>query len=343
MKKTLIGFILVVTIFSTPLSSGMNEEITTSTRLSEHILVQRAGLHPLSPNITAFVSNRGVVVFDTGGDPLTAANARKRIEEEFDRKDFLYVVNTHDHWDHALGNQVFADVTIVAYETCPDIMRRVFGANPHPAEWILRTISQWKGSLKELDPASDQAQDLALRIKEFQRSYDALAEDFVLTLPNLTFSDRMQIDLGSHTLKLYSLDCYETPSDIMAHIPEEGLVIMGDTFSKGRYYAAFERDMNVPKWIEVFDTILGERIDFCVPGHGEHFTRKEFAAVRDYLRETWEGVKAAVDQGLTLDQTKFELALDKGLSHLPYEHLDLEGLERTHILNIAAFWKQLKK
>jgi len=70
----------------------------------------------LSVNVTAIASDSGIVVIDTNRSYGVMQRLRRVIEEEFGRKDFIYVVNTHGDPDHSSGNQVFPSVPLVAHQ-----------------------------------------------------------------------------------------------------------------------------------------------------------------------------------------------------------------------------------
>jgi metal-dependent hydrolase (beta-lactamase superfamily II) len=38
------------------------------------------------------------------------------------------VINTHHHWDHTFGNQVFADAKIIGHVLCSEDMQTVYGS-----------------------------------------------------------------------------------------------------------------------------------------------------------------------------------------------------------------------
>jgi glyoxylase-like metal-dependent hydrolase (beta-lactamase superfamily II) len=61
--------------------------------------------------VIAFNSEKGLVVVDTGVSTTLTTAYRARIEEVFGRDDFAYVINTHYHYDHTVGNPVFPEAT----------------------------------------------------------------------------------------------------------------------------------------------------------------------------------------------------------------------------------------
>ena len=54
----------------------------------------------------AILSDEGVLVFDSNGTPETAATILDTIRKLTD-KPVRYLVNSHSHWDHWGGNQVY--------------------------------------------------------------------------------------------------------------------------------------------------------------------------------------------------------------------------------------------
>jgi len=340
--RALVSALILVIALPLACRKAAEEPTLITTRLSDRTLVLR-GSHPLSPRVTAFASDKGLIVFDTMGTPSQAAAVRRRIEREFGRNDFLYVINTHDHWDHWCGNQAFADALIISHASCPAEMQRPLDAASHPAPSLRETVEAWKKALAGSDPASESAEDLRKRIASFQSAYEELGRDFIPILPMLTFTDRLQIDLGKHTLKLYFTGGYETPDDIMAHIPEEGLVILGDTFQRGQYYAAFENGIDVPNWMEILEAVLADKVEFAVPGHGDPLSREELAEIGKYLKITWEGAEAIVDQGPGSDRARKVLSLETLSSLLDPALIDLKGLEAVHRDNVEAFRRRILK
>lgn len=89
------------------------------------------GLYTISTGgyrTVALVGDDGVLV----GDPVSTLAAQQILAEirKITDKPILYVVYSHNHWDHALGGQVFKDegAEIWSHEAClPHFYR-----NPHP-------------------------------------------------------------------------------------------------------------------------------------------------------------------------------------------------------------------
>src|SRR5689334_14240268 len=61
----------------------------------------------LDGNSIAIVGDTGVLVFDTNGTPASAANVLAEIRK-LTSAPVRYVVNSHWHWDHWYGTEVYA-------------------------------------------------------------------------------------------------------------------------------------------------------------------------------------------------------------------------------------------
>ena len=199
-------------------------------KISERVIVvQVEG----DENVLAINSRKGIVVIDTTISPVFAALVRDRISEEFGSENFAYVINTHFHGDHTYGNQVFSEALFIGHEKCGEGMRNDESRRISAHTQYTAGIEQLKKSLEKMEENSDPAKTLAKRIAFYQAIVDGIGEKFGLTLPDITFSDRLSLDLEDLTLNLYAYGTSHTDSDILIHCPEEGLWMTGDLFAAG--------------------------------------------------------------------------------------------------------------
>jgi glyoxylase-like metal-dependent hydrolase (beta-lactamase superfamily II) len=330
-------------------------------RLSERVIVLTEN-SPIELNVTAIVSEAGIVVVDTTYSPAVAKKIREIIEREFGRSDFAYVINTHHHWDHWLGNQAFTEAQIIAHETAPNAMRRTAtprGGGPHPAPWLLDMARQTREQLEQLDPDSSEAEGLRKRIAWNEQTHQELT-GFELTLPNITFSDRLSIGMGDLTLNIYFYGQADTANSIVVHVPEEKLFCAGDLYWIGGAFSDFDDGLTlgVPKWIEVLNAVLANEgsIENVVCGHKNIWPRRCLELRRDYIVDLWNGVKAAKEEGLNLEATKARLPIEKfaymdelqfgeRLKELdiPKEMLPGLAFSRRHVRNVEVFRRQLQE
>lgn len=345
LKACLLGLLLLTPIQPAAAQDYDDVKIHVN-RLSDRVIVLTED-SPMHNNIIAIASEKGIVVVDTAGSYIAAKKMRKRIAEEFGRSDFAYTINTHQHWDHARGNQVFADTVIIGHEKCIAAMRYDEAGRPARNERRESFLKQERERLAGLDPDSEEAKELRWRLAFSTRNHLSQKEGFVLTVPNLVFNDAMTMDLGDLTLKLVYFGNAHSGSDILIQVPEEGILLTGDLFLDRGWLPLFAglRDLDVPRFIEVLDKLLiaDDRIHTVIPGHEDLWTREKLVLWRDYIADLWDGVKAADAEGLGLEAMRERIPLKKECYYLTELGHDEAELKRFHEENMSDFLRQLKE
>ena len=149
----------------------------------------------LDQTIGAVGGEAGLAVIDTRANHRLADELRDDLRELPGR--VVAVVNTHGHWDHAFGNARFATLPIWGHVRC--------------ADFIARTGEAARARL----------------IDEHPGDADAFRE-VVLTPPTDTFVDAASLDLGGRQLALRYLGRGHTDNDIVAVVPDAGVLFAGD-------------------------------------------------------------------------------------------------------------------
>jgi glyoxylase-like metal-dependent hydrolase (beta-lactamase superfamily II) len=345
-KRVNVICFLIALFFSLAHAGAEDEVAIEFERFSERVLIVKAG-KVYTDQVAAIASEKGLIVIDTGKASSLTVEYRKIIEREFGRSDFAYVINTHYHFDHTDGNQVFADVIIIAHERSPEGMRR-FEQNRlnFVATRRNQQMVQLENQLKALDPDSEQAQRLRDILYTGRIMLDDLENKYVLTLPTMTFSDRMTLDLGDLTLKLiYFGEGRHAGDDIVIHCPEEKLLFTGDLFYKGSMAIAFSSEFDAPRWIEVMNEVLQDedRIEWVYDCHNGRMPRTFVALWRDYLVEMWEGLNAAREDGLNFDAVQDRFSYDKRFTYLEKSGLETAQLQREHQDNLRYIWLRVNE
>ena len=343
MRKTAWLFALVFFVAVLVLA---DEDVFSINRLSDKTIVLTEK-SPMENIIVAIASKQGIVVVDSTSSPYTAGILRKTIEKEFGRDDFAYLVITHHHFDHAWGNQVFDDAEIVGYEGCAGAMPPNAEAVQSAAAQMKQRAEQLSAELESLDPNSERAQNLRLTIDFNTRNYKGLSQGFVPTPPETTFDDRMIIELGDITLKLYYFGRAHSGTDILIHVPEEGLLMTGDLFLERGWLPLFSGrpTLDVPRWIEVLHSVLGNesQVKYVIPGHRDVWKREKLVLWKDYIVDLWNGVNVAAAEGLGLDAALERFPLPEKFAYLKGYGWDDAALNRFQRRNVTAFWRQLKE
>src|SRR5262249_35776416 len=224
--------------FSAP--PGLADSVTNTeraaTKLAEGVYEIR---HPDAPdgfpqgNTTVIVGERGMLVVDSGLLPSSTKQDIEQIRKWTD-KSVVYVVNTHWHSDHSLGNglyvQAFPYVQVVAQKETQRLIRDV---NPAAiARYPLR-----KERTEQALATGKKADGSPLTEGERKRYEQRLAGlgptlaelragvDFA---PNVAFERSLDIDLGGRAVQVRFLGRGNTSGDTIVYLPKEKILVAGD-------------------------------------------------------------------------------------------------------------------
>ncbi len=316
--------------------------------LSERVIVLTGNLLPGGGYTIAINSEKGLVVVDTGGSPGIASAMREIIQKEFGRDKFAYVIHTHGHADHINGNQAFPEAQIVAHEKSIKSFSRY--STPQMLEEMAascrKEAEDHRGRLKSLKEDSEDYEMTERRIAILEQIVIDIEQGVHVQAPDITFSEKMNLDMGDLTLKMYYFNNYHSTNDILIHIPEEGILLLGDTLSRAVLPGtnSFLSSANVPGWIQVLDQVLmdGAGVKHAVRGHSYIMTSEEITARRDYIKQVWGRVVKADSEGLTPDKILPMLPL-KNYEFLTQQYQSKpEELENQHKRIVTGFWRQLQ-
>ena len=201
-------------------------------------------------NAGIIIGEKGVVVVDT---LISAKQAKKFIKDikAVTGKPIKYVINTHSHLDHTFGNYEFAKrgAVIIAQKNCLSNMK--------------------KGSETTLK----NAKNFGLTPKDMKGTK--------IAYPALTFTDRMEIDLGNQVVELVNTGHSHTNDSIMVYLPESRILFAGDVLFTG--YHPFSADGDIPEWTRTLDNIMLMDVERIIPGHGPLSTKRDIEDMKSYL------------------------------------------------------------
>jgi len=207
-------------------------------------------------------------------------------------------------------------------------------------------LSQRKEQLKTMEQNSEGAQRTRDLIHTSSYMIKDLENNFVLTPPTLTFSDRMQLDLGDLTLNLVHFGKgLHTGDDVLIHCPEEKLLFTGDLFYKESFQMTYSANFDAPRWIKALDLVLAENcdIDFAFDAHNGRMTGEFICLWRDYLADLWEKINWAKKQEWDFEQVQKDYSFDKEFSYIKKSGIEVEALKRQHQNNLQFFWYRVNE
>jgi cyclase len=303
----------------------------------------------LSGNSIAIISSKGVLVFDTTGTPATARVIVAEIKKLTSRP-VRYVVNSHWHWDHWGGNQVFKtafpDVQIISQEKTRELMMHdsIEWNRDYLARDIPDHIKQIEEALAKKKSSGGSPDRIARLVVLLEADRDFLQQKRSLTntFPDQVFSESMKIFLGGTEIDLFHARAI-TPGDAFVYLPKERILITGDIlvhpipFAIGGTYPS--------AWLQALHRLKALDPQTIIPGHGPVQRDQGFLdANLELFQKVLDDVQHAKASGLSLEQTTQQLkknvagyATILNLGEKSYESVDglfLQGIIKNAYLEI---------
>ncbi len=234
-------------------------------------ITERVYIYRNITNSSFVIGDRGVALIDTQVNFPTAVQVLKSIRSVTD-KPITHVINTHYHWDHTNGNQLFKNegAQIISSKLTKEFM-------------VQRAPRQ-----KEF-----------LSGRGFELGNDPL-------LPETTFENEFTVDLGNCPLRLFFAGRAESDDATAVHVVNENIVMSGDTVMTGSFpifgQPCWDEGLQDKEWSDAIARLMALKPAHIVPGHGPLAYKTEVELLLNIQKYFLEEVKKLVDRGLTIDQ-----------------------------------------
>ena len=264
--------------------------------------------YKVNSNATVILTNDGVVVVDSHSKP-SAAFALYREIQSITKQPIKRIINTHFHWDHWQGNQVYAEaypgLEIIASERTRDNLTRP-GAGSGGIPYIELQLELVPKEIEklgnELASATDAAQKMRLEANLRQtETYLEELRQMKPALPTRTFDRTVSLNVGEREILILLLGRGHTDGDVFIHLPKEKVVATGDALID---WMPFMNDGFPEDWVRTLDAL--EKFDFTqiIPGHGGVMPKEQLTFFRGYIADLVAAIKAADAEGASLDEMK---------------------------------------
>lgn len=229
----------------------------------------------LDLNVRLIVAESAALVIDSRANH---AQADELIDEIrlITQAPVTHLVNTHHHWDHTFGNARFPAADIVGHVRC----RRELIENGEAA----------RQSLLDADWLPDEAKPLFAEVQ--------------ITPPEITFDERLEIELGERVVTLTHLGRGHTDNDIIVQIDD--VLFAGDLVEEGA--PPQFGDAHPREWPGTLDRLIERVSGIVVPGHGDVVDRDFIEGQRDQITRAIDGEPVFPEQIMT--QIRDRLARD---------------------------------
>ena len=267
-----------------------------------HVAVA-APAYKVNCNTAVIEGDDGVLVVDTHSKPSAARVIVDHIAG-MTSKPVRYVVNTHFHWDHWHGNEVYPaaypDAEIVTNQITREAMRKkgLKRIQDHVRQ-VPQEIAKLEADLKAASASAAKAKlEADLRLA---RAYLAEVRALKPALPTIAFEDTMKLYRRDREIHLLHLGRAHTEGDVFVYLPKEKVVITGDALIGWTPYMG---DGYPEDWVSTIDRLAQLDFTHIIMGHGDVAGRDWLGTFRGYVHDMVEAVREEVAAGATLDEVK---------------------------------------
>jgi glyoxylase-like metal-dependent hydrolase (beta-lactamase superfamily II) len=207
----------------------------------------------------------GALVIDTLGSRRAAERLRMDLRRLGVRRDPRWVVNTHAHFDHCFGNDVFArSAELWGHASLPDELARVDRAA------IAEEFPDWASDVRTA----------------------------TIVPPARLVDHAAVISLGDRLVKLHHLGRGHTAGDLVVFVPDARCVYAGDLVEESGP-PAYGPDSFPLQWPATLIQLLNLPFDTLVPGHGKAVGRDFVAREAGRLALIAQRIKELHAAGMT--------------------------------------------
>jgi glyoxylase-like metal-dependent hydrolase (beta-lactamase superfamily II) len=294
------------------------------------VYVRAGALEDWGPGNLGRVSNQGVVVgdrcaavIDTSGTPADGKRLADAVHKVTERP-ICYVISTHAHPDHVLGNQAFASEAAAGG-----------GAASAKPEASAATGVAARGS-----PAFVGHARLAAALQARGPYYlNALQRDFGpehagarLIAPDTPVADVLELDLGNRTLRVNAWKTAHTDSDLTVLDTATGTLFLGDLLFIDHVPVL---DGSLKGWFAAMEALAGWKVQIAVPGHGA--PTNDLAGALDAQRRYLDNLRSQTRAAI-----KGNMPLSRAVERIGPDRPQWKLLETFHKRNVTAAYAELE-
>ncbi|XOV79612.1 MAG: MBL fold metallo-hydrolase [Aestuariibacter sp.] len=209
------------------------------------------------------VTDDGVLVFDTGSSEAIGREILKAIESVTEQP-VRWVINSHSHADHWLGNSVFADA----------------GAN------ILSTSEAVVVMAKE-------GHDVASLFTQATAGH-AVTEK--ISIPQTFLEPQKVRRFGSTEVEFILSNDGHSPGDVLMWLPQQKVIFGGDVLSSDWLPIMTPRG-RLPELIATLELVRGLEPEYVLTGHGSVTSVESLERDIRFLTTAWAAVREGYHSG----------------------------------------------
>lgn len=305
-----------------------------------------------NPNNAFIIGKTGVIVIDSNISSDYTREVLAALRKITD-KPVKYVINTHWHEDHIIGNHVyrdaFPDVQFVGHRSTLNDLATIGAANRKGS------IDNGKGFVDLLKSSIAKGTDLAgQKLTDEERlgyssdidlvsSYLAESANFKIIMPNVMVDDHLDLTLDGRKIEIKFLGRAHTGGDLAVFLPKEKILFSGDLIV---WPVPLVGSTSYPlEYAATLERMKALNAKTFVPGHGPVVHDTVFVDVMIGLLKTIkQQIETAAAQGKTLEEARKAVNLEEFKSKIcgDSQHRRFVFQNYVFLSATAAAFDQLK-
>lgn len=276
----------------------------------------------VNANSVFIINDDDVVVVDTTLTPSSAQELLAALRTLTD-KPVSYVVNTHWHDDHILGNAVFRKAfpraEFIAHQNTRDYLpatglnNRLLALSEQGYPQFIKALRNRLQKNESVfgGPMNEEERNTYASDIKIAEAYVAENPATEVILPTITIRDRFTLHRGKRTIDVRYFGRGHTSGDLVVELPAERILITGDLVIWPVPYVGSPQS-HPRDWSKTLQELLALQSSLIVPGHGPVLrTDSYLKQISELFAFIADHVDKEVAGGATLEQTRSHVSLSQ--------------------------------
>ncbi len=283
------------------------------------------------------VTEEGIVV----ADPINRAAAewlKGELAQRFPGKPVKYVLYSHHHFDHVSGGAVFPEARVISQaDTRKNLVPPAADA---PVSGFLASLDADKdGKLQKSEVADNPFLGPVFDTVDHDKNGELTALELHTSqyadvrAPDGTFKNDYTLTLGGQSVRMMHVGGNHASDMVYMMFPGDILFVV-DVINIKRLPFGNLPDYDLDESMALIDKAAALEPAIITPGHGAVGTVADLQDVKQYFTDLFEGVRAGIAAGKSLEEIQASLTLDK--------YKDWSNYEAFRAQNIAGVYAKLK-
>lgn len=326
--KFLFLLLVGLAIFATSSSEQSRSDSLASFELQKLADGVYAAIRKEPPGLTVnansvfIINEHDVVVVDTTLTPSSAQELLAALRTLTD-KPVSYVINTHWHDDHVLGNAVFRKAfpraEFIAHQNTRDYLpttglkNRLLALSEQGYPQFIKALRNRLQKNESVfgGPMNDEERITYASDIKIAESYVAQNPTTEVILPTITIQDRFTLHRGKRTIDVHYFGRGHTSGDLVVELPAERILVAGDLVIWPVPYVGSPQS-HPRDWSKTLLRLVALQPQAIVPGHGPVLRSDAYLKqMSELFAFIADHVDKEVAGGATLEETSAHVNLSQ--------------------------------